>query len=65
MNKTGYIKDYNGRYGIIESDDLVIDFDKKDILVNQELKVGDKVEFKVVEKKGPLLVACNINKLSL
>ncbi len=65
MKSVGYIKEYNGRYGIIESEDLVIDFDKKDISLNQELKVGDKVEFRIEEKKGPLLIARNINKLSV
>ena len=63
MKHIGYVKEFNGRYGIIESNDLIIDFDKKDISLNQELKVGDKVEFRIEEKKGPLLIARNVSKL--
>ena len=61
MKVIGVVKNYNGSYGEIKSELGIIEFDKKDISSNQELKIEDVVEFRVEEKTGNIKLARNIS----
>lgn len=61
MKVIGVVKNYNGSYGEIKSELGIIEFDKKDISSNQELKIEDMVEFRVEEKTGNIKLARNIS----
>lgn len=62
MKLTGKIKKYNGKYGtIITQDNEFVDFDFKDISFNQNVNVGDIVEFRLEEKFPNIKIARNIN----
>ncbi len=65
MKKTGQIITYNGKYGTIISENKVIDFCKKDISFNQNLTVGDVVEFRIEYKENNILIAKNVNKMRI
>ena len=64
MKKRGIIKEYNNQYGIIQTDDNIVDFEKKDLSFETELKVGDIVEFREEIKAPYLSIARNIIKIS-
>lgn len=60
MKIVGVVKNYNGNYGEIKSELGIIDFEKKDISHNQEIKENDIVEFRLEEKVGNIKLARNI-----
>jgi len=63
MKLKGKISTYNGEYGtIITSSRGIIDFEKKDISLNQTLNVGDIVEFRVENRFPNIKIARNITK---
>lgn len=65
MKLIGKINTYNGRYGtIITQDDECVDFDFKDISFNQNVNVGDIVEFRLEVKFSNIKIARNINVIS-
>ena len=64
MIKQGKVKKYNGKYGLIESENEIIDFSSKDISLGQELKEEDIVEFRIEEKFPNIKIARNINILN-
>ena len=59
----GIVKKYNDKFGTIISDDKKIDFEKEDISNDQEIAVGDTVEFRLEVKPYNVLIARNINKV--
>lgn len=63
MKIIGKIIHYNGKYGTIVTEKDEIDFSKKDISLNQEVSVGDLVEFRLENKSSNIKIARNINKL--
>ena len=64
MKHIGKINFYNGKYGTIVTETEVVDFSKKDISFNQEISVGDTVEFRLENKFPDIKIARNINKIS-
>ena len=60
MKRVGVIKKYNGKYCIIESENILVDFSCKDISFNKELNIGDKVQFRIEKKQEYLFIARNI-----
>lgn len=60
MKAFGIIKSYNGRFGIIVSDIGIVDFAKEDISFEQELLIGDVVEFRVEQRFPNIKLARNI-----
>ena len=64
MIKIGIVRKYNDKYGIIESEQKIIDFSKKDISNNEIIKVNDLVEFRLEEKFPNLLFARNIRVIN-
>lgn len=65
MIAIGIVDSYNGEYGTIKIDQEIIDFEKKDISFNQEIKVGDIVEFRIEERFPNIKLARNINVIDL
>lgn len=63
MKTIGIINFYNGKYGTIINNDGIIDFECKDISLNQKIKIGDTVEFRVEIKFPNIKLARNINKI--
>ena len=64
MIKIGIVKKYNGKYGIIEANQKIVDFSKNDISNNQEINVNDIVEFRIEERFPNILLARNIRVLN-
>lgn len=65
MKMIGIVKSYNGKFGIIVTqDNYVVDFNKDDISFNQNIEVGSYVEFRVEIKPGGILIARNISSIS-
>ena len=64
MKLIGTIHKYNGQYGLINVNNILIDFDAKDISFNQILNVGDQVEFRLEIKFPDIKIARNINKIT-
>ena len=65
MKLIGKINKYNGKYGtIITQDNEFIDFDFKDISFNQNVNVGDIVEFRLEVKFPKIKIARNISVIS-
>ena len=64
MVLVGIVKKYNKKFGTIVSDDKKIDFEKTDISLNQDIEVGDTVEFRVEVKPYNVLIARNISKVN-
>lgn len=65
MKLIGKINKYNGKYGtIITQDNEFIDFDFKDISFNQNVNVGDIVEFRLEVKFPNIKIARNISVIS-
>ncbi len=65
MKLIGKIDTYNGRYGtIVTQDNQVVDFDYKDISFDQNINIGDIVEFRLEVKSFHVKIARNINLLS-
>lgn len=60
MKKIGLVVNYDGKFGIIRSEEYDIEFIKKDISFKQDISVGDLVEFRVEEKLPNLKLARNI-----
>ena len=60
MKSIGIINRYNGKYGTIKVDNTLIDFEKKDISFNQDLKVNDIVEFRIEDRFPNIKLARNI-----
>lgn len=63
MKRIGIIKEFNNTYGIIKTEDNIVDFDIKDFSCNEEIKIGDIVEFREEVKAPYLSVARNIKKI--
>lgn len=61
----GIVKEYNGKFGYIQTNSDMVDFNKKDISNNEELKVGDKVLFRLEQRYPNVLIAKNICKIKL
>ena len=65
MKLIGKINKYNGKYGtIITQDNEFIDFDFKDISFNQNVNVGDIVEFRLEVKFPNIKIVRNISVIS-
>lgn len=64
MKLIGIIDSYNGKYGLIKVNNELIDFESKDISLNQEINKNDKVEFRLEIKFPDIKIARNINKIS-
>ena len=65
MKLIGKISDYNGKYGtIITQDNEFVDFDFKDISFNQNVNVGDVVEFRLEVRFPNIKIARNITVIS-
>ncbi len=65
MKLIGKINEYNGKYGtIITQDNEFVDFDFKDVSFNQNVSIGDIVEFRLEVKFPNIKIARNINVIS-
>ena len=64
MIRRGIVKEYNNDFGIIQTDDNIVDFDKKDLSFDETIKVGDLVEFREEIKAPFLSIARNIIKIN-
>ena len=66
MKLIGIVKNYNGKYGtIVTQDKEKIDFINKDVSFEQEINERDLVEFRIENKTGGLKLARNVNKLKI
>lgn len=63
MMLKGKVVMFNGKFGVIIAGEDSIDFEYTDISLNQEIKVGDTVEFRVEENDYGIMIARNINKV--
>lgn len=64
MKMVGKIKTYNGKYGVIISQDgQEIDFEVNDVSLEQSINVGSIVEFRVEIRFPNIRIARNINVL--
>lgn len=61
MIKNGVVIAYNGKYGLIKSNNDIIDFEHKDISLNQKISTNDYVEFRIEKKYPNVKIARNIN----
>ena len=59
----GIIDEFNGEFGYILCNDELIEFSKDDISNDQELNVGDTVEFRLEVKFYDIKIARHINKV--
>ena len=65
MKLIGKINEYNGKYGtIITQNNEFVDFDFKDVSFNQNVSIGDTVEFRLETKFPNIKIARNINVIS-
>ena len=65
MKLIGKINKYNGKYGeIITKDNDIVDFNCEDFSFNQNINIGDIVEFRLEMKFPNIKIARNINVLS-
>lgn len=65
MKLIGKINKYNGKYGeIITKDNDIVDFNFEDFSFNQNINIGDIVEFRLEMKFPNIKIARNINVLS-
>ncbi len=65
MKLIGKINEYNGKYGtIITQNNEFVDFDFKDVSFNQNVSIGDIVEFRLETKFPNIKIARNINVIS-
>lgn len=60
MKKLGIVTNYNGRYGLITTEEEIVDFDTLDLSFNEEISIGDLVEFRMETKLPNLKLARNI-----
>lgn len=64
MKLIGKVIKFDGIFGVIESDDKNIEFEYRDISYEQDINVGDTVEFRLEEKDYDVLLARNVNKIN-
>lgn len=64
MKLKGKVEEYNGKFGTIVTQDGVVDFDVDDISFNQDINVGDIVEFRLETRIHNIKIARNIILLS-
>lgn len=64
MKLKGKVEEYNGKFGMIVTQDGVVDFDVDDISFNQNINVGDIVEFRLETRIPNIKIARNIILLS-
>lgn len=58
----GIVKDFNGSFGtIITEDNTIVDFDARDIEPDNEIKVGDYVVFRLEVRFPNIKLARNIS----
>ena len=61
MKLIGIINSYNGKYGtIVTKNNEIIDFNTNDISFNQNIKIGDMVEFRLETRFPDIKIARNI-----
>lgn len=60
MKKLGIVTSYNGHYGLITTEEEIVDFDTLDLSFNEEISIGDLVEFRMETKLPNLKLARNI-----
>lgn len=61
MKKIGIVTKYDGKFGLIKNEEQIIEFLRKDISFDQEIFVGDVVEFRLEEKSDDLKLARHVN----
>lgn len=61
MKKLGIITNYNGRYGLIKTESEIVDFAIEDLSFNEDVSIGDLVEFRMETKLPNLNLARNIH----
>lgn len=59
----GKVVEYNGKFGLIVSGEDTVDFERNDISLEQQIKIGDTVEFRVEKNDYGIMIARNINKI--
>lgn len=64
MKLKGKVEEYNGKFGTIVTQDGIVDFDVDDISFNQNINVGDIVEFRLETRIPNIKIARNIILLS-
>lgn len=64
MKLIGKVKEYNGKFGTIISNNETIDFDKKDLSFNNEVKTDDEVEFRLETRIPDIKLARNIKVIN-
>lgn len=60
MKKIGVVTKYNGNYGLIITEDEIVDFSIDDLSFKEEISSGDLVEFRMETKSADLKLARNI-----
>lgn len=60
MKKIGVVTKYNGNYGLIITEDEIVDFSIDDLSFKEEISNGDLVEFRMETKSADLKLARNI-----
>ncbi len=60
MKKLGIVTNYNGCYGLIKTEEEIVDFAIEDLSFNEEISIGDLVEFRIETKLSNLKLARNI-----
>lgn len=60
MKKIGVVTKYNGNYGLIITEDEIVDFSIEDLSFKEEISNGDLVEFRMETKSADLKLARNI-----
>ncbi len=60
MKKIGVVTKYNGNYGLIITEDEIVDFSIEDLSFKEEISNGDLVEFRMENKSADLKLARNI-----
>lgn len=60
MKKIGIVTKYDGNYGLIITEDEIVDFSIDDLSFKEEISNGDLVEFRIETKTDELKLARNI-----
>lgn len=60
MKKIGIVTKYDGNYGLIITEDEIVDFSIDDLSFKEEISNGDLVEFRIEKKTDELKLARNI-----
>lgn len=60
MKKIGIVTKYDGNYGLIITEDEIVDFSIDDVSFKEEISNGDLVEFRIETKTDELKLARNI-----